>query len=223
MNGLIPATTRLYFQDSYKFIAQATVLAVTESSVILDSTIFHPRGGGQESDSGIISSPSSSFTVTTLADDKTIIVHNGTFSGPMFNIGEQVTCKIDEGIRRLNMRMHSAGHALDVVVKSLKPDYTPSKGSHYVGNCNVEYVGIFDPSEKQELLKAIQEGIDRVVQDDLKVEVGYDEDGKRTVSYGDLKGLCGGTHVKSTGEIGKITIEKISKQKGNVKVKYSIE
>src|SRR5437867_1337889 len=62
-NMSYPATDPIYFRDTFLFEHDAIILGVEESkvkdcrvSVILDSTIFHPQGGGQPSDQGVISS-----------------------------------------------------------------------------------------------------------------------------------------------------------------------
>jgi Ser-tRNA(Ala) deacylase AlaX len=49
---------------------------------------------------------------------------------------------IDEAVRKLNARLHSAGHLLDVAVSRLKLDWKAGKGYHFQDSPYVEYVGV---------------------------------------------------------------------------------
>lgn len=106
-----------------------------------------------------------------------------------------------------------------------KPELTPSKGSHFEGNCNVEYSGTVEPEEREDLARKLQETLNILVEKDGEITTGYDGNGFRTVKYGDAKASgCGGTHASKFSKIGKISVGKISKAKtkGNIKVKYTV-
>ena len=65
-------TNPLYLDDAYLKECEATVSAVNDSKyIILDETIFYPKGGGQSYDTGIITKESDIFNV----------VYVGKFSG----------------------------------------------------------------------------------------------------------------------------------------------
>lgn len=70
-------------------------MAISNNQIVLDQTIFHPRGGGQPKDFGIITSKNgkSTFNVTDLQSQGEAIVHVGEYtSGPNFKIGDEVIC-----------------------------------------------------------------------------------------------------------------------------------
>ncbi len=50
----MPATQRLYLQDSYCFETEAVVTAVQGEALAFDRTCFHPGGGGQPPDEGFV-------------------------------------------------------------------------------------------------------------------------------------------------------------------------
>lgn len=68
--------------------------------------------------------PTSEFPTDLLA-----VHHFGKFAGEgKFEAGQEAHLQIDEKRRKLNARLHSAGHLLDVVVKKLGQDWVPGKG-----------------------------------------------------------------------------------------------
>jgi len=147
-------TTPLFLQDTYLFECDASVVSVKESNdekngsnvLVLDQSIFHPRGGktlardcnfspyifsgGQPADSGTISTSESQFEVKDVKKGESHeIEHYGDFSkGSTFKVGEKVHLRIDNDARKLYARLHSAGHLLDVAVNNLKLDFKPGKG-----------------------------------------------------------------------------------------------
>jgi misacylated tRNA(Ala) deacylase len=101
----------LCLQDPYLKECDATITGVNDSKyVILDQTVFYPKGGGQINDTGEITRDSESFSV----------VYVGRFSGevshevdrPGLRTGEIVHCKIDWDRRYKMMRSHTAAHVL---------------------------------------------------------------------------------------------------------------
>ncbi|KXS18034.1 hypothetical protein M427DRAFT_54242 [Gonapodya prolifera JEL478] len=153
----IPATETLYHTDTRLFtFPSATLVAITpytpqptsqhttlhqfhdltwtqgEYALAFDKTIFHPFGGGQESDVGSASFPSSSpatttFTVRQVRFHKPTgaIWHYGSFQPSPVDTttlphpGATCTLSIDPTIRIRNARLHSAGHLIDLAMIDL--------------------------------------------------------------------------------------------------------
>ncbi len=99
----------LYLEDSYLKECDATVTSVTDGKyVVLDQTIFYPKGGGQPCDLGEISSEGKTYRV----------VYVGKFSGetshevepPCLKQGDRVHCVLDWARRYRLMRSHTAAH-----------------------------------------------------------------------------------------------------------------
>lgn len=231
-----------YLNDSYLYKSIGKFLETKTNdfgkAVILDETIFYPQGGGQPSDRGVIVSGDNKFVISDVRlDEDGIVWHFGEFENGIFEPGEEVGLEVDEERRILNTKNHSAGHLLDCAVIEMKLDgLEPIKGFHFPEGPNVEYKGVLENGS--ELISKLQEIIDRLVSEDIQVQredLSFEQAeskgiwapaGKavRVVTYEGYEGCgCGGTHVNSTSEIGKITIRKIKSKKGKTKISYVVE
>ena len=103
-------TRKLYWEQPYEKEFSAKVLSLEGNKVVLDQTLFYPRGGGVACDTGTINDVP--VTETTKAAD--IITH--TLGSPAtFAVGDTVLGKIDWNRRYTLMRMHTAGHLLSSI------------------------------------------------------------------------------------------------------------
>lgn len=220
-------------------------------AVVLDRTIFHPQGGGQPFDTGVVASAAGvKFTVSEVRANREdgVIQHIGTFAeaGTTFQAGDEVELQIDEAKRRLHARLHSAGHLLDKAVANLFPEYNliPDKGYHFADAPYVEYKGTFVPADKrQSALKRLEDECNRLIAEGSEVTVQVvhsKEEVERLCGSASDSGAnptepvrvvtvcaplgcpCGGTHVQNTGEIGRIAIPKMSAKKGVVRISYTL-
>lgn len=181
-------------------------------AVVCDRTVFHPQGGGQLSDIGRINN----VVVRKVIHTPEAIIH--LCEAP---VEGEVQMAVDGKTRRLNSRLHSAGHIIGFVGDEL--GWHATKGNHFPGESRV----VFEP----ENLDAIQ----LIAPEDLQTQVNAlisrklerritETDGLRYVTWGDLRAYpCGGTHVSNTEEIGKVTISKVKMKKGQITVSYSLE
>ena len=182
---LIPSTKRLYYLDSYKFVATAIVLKTQKLNkeektklkierqetsylmdVILDKTIFHPQGGGQPSDEGKIVHDGKIFKVVKLFQEEDLVHHIVEIQDQdTISLGSEVKLILDETSRRLHARIHSAGHLIDLAVSKVDKlaHLIATKGCHFPGRSYVEYDGKIDNSEKESLAQAIQESLDHLL------------------------------------------------------------
>ncbi len=233
-------TELLYLEDTYLFTAPATFLEVREHekgpALILDTTIFYPQGGGQPSDTGFIRGESGVFRVDLVGlDPEGVVWHVGAFEEGSFASQEKVRLEIDKEKRVLHARIHSAGHLLDVALKSLDTSLVPAKGYHFPQGPYVEYQG--EVSDTESLKVVLEQKINELIAKDVPVKkvVLEEEEAKakgmhapigksvRVVSFeGDEGCGCGGTHVTSSKEIGSVTIRKISSKQGVTRIAYSI-
>jgi Ser-tRNA(Ala) deacylase AlaX len=236
-------TKLAYLDNTYQFTADATIVDITQSergtSLILDSTIFHPQGGGQPADIGVIRCSDKTFNVTDCRLTENGNVHHfGEFESESMKVGDNVALQIDSDRRQLHARLHSAGHLLDIAVRKCGiPDLVPTKGYHFAAGSNVEYDGTL-PNAAEWILP-LQQACEALIAENVSVVA-------ETLNPGDAmeRGIwappgkparvieftnylqdscgCGGTHVSTSGEIGQITVRKIKSKKGVTKISYAL-
>ncbi|KAL4877899.1 Threonyl/alanyl tRNA synthetase [Aspergillus karnatakaensis] len=230
--------------------------------LVVAETVFYAQGGGQPSDTGIITLDSDRegviFTVSSVRNGEGgEILHLGSFSTDIpdgseevpFKTGDAVFQKIDSEKRVLNSRIHTAGHIIGLSVRALTlstgekeatiPPVTELKAQHYPDLAFVDFQGSIEGKFKD----AIQKQVDEYVAAKLPVKVYFwnEEElrekcavvpGAVSIPEGELVRAvdivgagaypCGGTHVEDTGVVGKVTVKKISRSKGNSKVSYTV-
>jgi Ser-tRNA(Ala) deacylase AlaX len=255
------STKLVYLSDTFKFsftgakVLQVITLTNDEAkreqldAILLDSTIFHPQGGGQPSDTGIIYTDNITFNVQKVdkQQDGTVL-HIGEFNGDeRFQDGQLVDLKIDEESRVLNARCHSAGHLLDLALDDLGIALQSIKGYHFPKSGSyVEYSGNIPADQRDKVVAQLQEKLDELVTQDIPVQVITLESQQRDeltlhcretdlpknceqlsnvriVKFQGRMGCpCGGTHVQRSGQIGKITGLKLQKKGANIRIKYTV-
>ncbi len=244
-------TKLLYLNNFKQYICDAHVLEITQDQnnwvVVLDQTVFYPQGGGQPCDQGTITGKNSVFIVTDVRLLDGIARHKGTFNGQPFDVGEPVTCQIDQVRRILDSRIHSAGHVIDKALFELGYTWAPGKSYHFPNGPYVEYHGSLAGIDVAKLkadieqlcMKWCTQGLAVVAHVADKKQALQDEQLKRrcpfiadlpeekpiyVISYGNnFASPCSGTHVADVSEIGSITIRKIKESDGVVRISYDVK
>ena len=219
-------TEILFRDDSYLKECAATVLAVDAEAVILDRTVFYPMGGGQPGDSGQINWEGGSAVVTDARHgDGGAIRHLLEPGSTLPDIGATVTASLDWDRRYLHMRMHTALHLLGSVLQ-----YGVTGGNISAAKSRLDF-DMEDTVDKEQVTADIQALVAanhaiscRWITD---AELAAQPELVRTMSVQppknagkvrllDIAGVdlqpCGGTHLKSTGEVGQIKVGKVEKK-----------
>ncbi|MCX6784357.1 MAG: alanine--tRNA ligase-related protein [Candidatus Komeilibacteria bacterium] len=239
-------TKLLYLENFTQLEAEAKVIEIKQEgekiAVILDQTIFHPQGGGQPYDQGIIESVNGKFAVAEVRmTEEEAVNHFGQFVSGSFKSGEIVNLRVDDNRRQLNSRIHSAGHLLDLAVANLRLDWAPGKGYHFPDGPYVEYVGSLNGVDQEKLKQDLEAECNQIVNQGKIVTVKFvtkveateicrivpdyfpvNKPG-RLVMFGSFGVPCGGTHVSDLEEIGPMTVRKIKVEKDRVRVSYDVE
>ncbi|HEX5267288.1 MAG TPA: alanyl-tRNA editing protein [Acidimicrobiales bacterium] len=233
------ATELLYLDDSYLRTFTAEVVAAQDGAVALDRTAFYPTGGGQPHDTG------------TLGDCRVVGVSHGpdhdglvwhTLDGEGLAVGSAVEGEIDWDRRHRLMRTHTALHVLCGVIWN--------RWSVPVTGGNMEPLSARMDFEFDPLPEGFGATVEELVNTELAaarpVRVDYlerdtalsDADLIRTkvnlippsvprIRVVDIVGLDkqadGGTHVRSTDEVGRVRVVKTeSKGKGNKRIRIEV-
>jgi misacylated tRNA(Ala) deacylase len=237
-------TDDLFSRDAYLTTCEATVITVADGGVVLDRTVFYPRGGGQPGDSGHLRWSDGTVAVTDTTKDLSTggIAH--AVDGETPPVGAVVTCELDWPRRYTHMRTHTALHALSGVIFR-------EHGARVTGG-NMESGGVARMDFELEAMSAelgreVEAKLNRLLVEDRPVHVLFlprgealaDPDLIRTkvnlvpesvdpIRVIDIEGIDkqadGGTHVRSTGEIGHVRVVKTeSKGKGNKRMRIRLE
>jgi len=120
-------TKQLYLDDSYQKEFDARILEVipinnevNSEYIVLDQTLFYPRGGGQPSDTGVISCEDILYDVVEVVKLDGKILHkvnkHNLHDTHKLYIGQQIHGTIDWNRRYMLMRMHTSSHLIDAVL-----------------------------------------------------------------------------------------------------------
>lgn len=237
-------TKLLYLEDMQALTCDAVVESVEQAEqrtiLYLDQTVFYPQGGGQPYDTGTITNEAGTFRVEEVRFVDGRVQHIGQFDSGAFEPKQTATCHVDPGRRLLNAKLHSAGHVVDMAVGSLELPWIPGKGYHFPNGPYVEYA-VQGDVDTETVRQQLGEAMAKLVAADLPVTTrfmdknemhticrhvpDYLPEGKptRVVLFGDSFGVaCGGTHVKSLGELGSVTVRKLKVKNGQLRVSYAI-
>jgi alanyl-tRNA synthetase len=211
--------------------AGETVLKATQGesvSIFCPETPFYAEAGGQIGDQGEVSGPNGKAKVVdTVVVADGIILHEAEIIEGDLSIDDQVELKVMEGRRQRIASNHSATHILHAAMKSVLGDHVKQSGSLVTPERLRFDFTHFSPITQKELIRIEKLANEEIrANSPLNTEMLEKEeaiqsgavalfgekygDKVRVVSIGNFsKELCGGTHVRATGEIGlvKITAE----------------
>lgn len=222
-------TTQLYADDAYLRSSKAHVTGKTEEGgIILDQSVFYPRGGGQPGDSGRLLWAGGALEIaTTVKGEDGIIVLIPAEPGVLPEIGAEVETQLHWERRFGHMRIHTALHLLSVVLP-----YPVTGGAIAAERGRLD----FAMPEFVDSKEVIAGKLNTLITRDLPVTETWITEAELEANPGLVKTLsvmppkgegrirlvrigedgsqvdrqpCGGTHVRSTAEIGKVDIVKI--------------
>jgi misacylated tRNA(Ala) deacylase len=230
------ATELLYLRDAYRRTFSATVVDRRDDAVALDRAAFYPTGGGQPFDTGTLGG----VAVTEVRKEGEAVWH--TLAGPAPAIGATVDGEIDWERRHALMRTHTALHVLcGVIWNEWSVPVTGGNMEPLSARMDFEFDPLPDGfGHRVEELVNVELAADRAVSveflgrgeaigdaDLIRTKVNMIPDTVSEIRVIDIVGLDkqadGGTHVRSTAEVGRIRVVKTeSKGKGNKRVRLEV-
>jgi alanyl-tRNA synthetase len=224
-------TRRLYRDDPYRTEFEAVVVAVEHhgphDAIELDQTLFYPESGGQPSDAGEIGG----LAVENVIEEGDRILHM-TSGDVALGPGDRVRGSIDWRRRFINMQQHTGQHVLSQAFFHVLDATTVSS------RLGLEHSTI-DVSGKELTwndVKAVEDLANKVVYENrpvviyearmdevegLRVKIPMDRDVIRVVEVEDFdRSPCGGTHTRTTGEIGPVKILRWERVRDETRVEF---
>lgn len=231
-------TELLYRADPYARGCAARVLAAGPEGVLLDRTVFYAQAGGQPGDAGALEWDGGSMPIARAVKgpDDTVL-HLPAEGSALPPVGSEVRASLDWALRHRHMRMHTTLHLLC----SLIPGAGVTGGQIGAERSRLDF-DLPDPPAKEWLTERLAALIaaDHPVGERWITEAELDNQPElvRTLSVQPPRGAgrvrlvrvgpedapvdlqpCGGTHVRSTGEIGGVEVTKLeNKGKQNRRV-----
>jgi len=230
-------TELLYLRDAYLSEFDATVVDVRDDAVALDRTAFYPTGGGQPHDTGRLGA----LAVTDVRKEGDVVWH--VLDGVRPEAGSAVHGVIDWERRHALMRTHTALHVLcGVIWNQWGTAVTGGNMEPLEARMDFE----FDPlpegfgAQVEHLVNAelaadrpievsfLPRGVAVADTDLIRTKVSLIPESVAEIRVVDIVGLDkqadGGTHVRSTSEVGRIVVTKTeSKGKSNKRIRLRVE
>ncbi len=223
-------TEALFRDDAYLASCEATISRITETGgIVLDRTVFYPTGGGQPGDAGALENADGTviqITNTVHGEAAGEIVHIPAEDAALPAAGSAVTCRLDWPRRHRLMRMHTAMHLLSAVLP-----YPVTGGSVGEAEGRLDFdipdAGLDKEAITAELNTLVDGGHTVSSRWITDAELDADPGLVKTMSVKPPRGSghvrlieiagqdlqpCGGTHVRSTDEIGPLVVAKIEKK-----------
>ncbi len=192
--------------------------------VVLDDTPFYAESGGQIGDSGELRAENAIFAVEdTQKIQASVFGHHGVVKTGSLRTGDTVSARVDIAARTATMRNHSATHLMHKALREVLGDHVQQKGS-LVDAGKTRFDFVHNAPMTNEQIRRVEQLVNveilantecqaRVMPIEAAQKTGammlFGEkygDEVRVLDIGSSRELCGGTHVKRTGDIGLFSI-----------------
>ena len=207
----------MFWENPYKTHLTTKVASVQGNEILLNETIAYSFSGGQESDSTTING----LHVLGSRMDGPLIYYTLP-EGHGFSLGDAVLITIDWERRYRLMRLHfSAELILEIVTQKF---HLEKVGAHIAEHkSRIDF--LYDHNISQHF-EAILADYNAIINSDRPIETGYiDVDTQRR--YWKIEGFaevpCGGTHVRSTGEVGHVNLKRSHPGKSIERIEITLQ
>lgn len=225
--------------DSYLRETEATVVSGESEGVVLDRTVFYARGGGQPGDTGWLRWAGGEARVADTVKGAGVPLH--VVEGEAPPLGTAVRAEIDWDRRHLLMRTHTALHVLSAVIwrdfgakvtgGNMEPgvarmDFELDAMSVEFGREVEERVNVAVAEDRPVLVAFLPRAVALADPDLIRTKVNLIPDHVDPIRVIEIEGVDkqadGGTHVRTTGEIGRVRVVK-TESKGKAFKRMRIE
>ena len=202
-------TQKTFWADPYQTRLDTTVASVAQADVTLTSTIFFAFSGGQESDHGSIAGQR---VIAAARRDREIVYTLAPDHG--LHVGQAVQVSIDWARRYRLMRLHFAAELILELIYRTLPGVEKT-GAHIASDkARIDFAW---PQSVAPLLADLTAQANRIIDADAAITTGWDDQANER-RYWEIEGFsrvpCGGTHVRSTGEIGPVKLKRNNRGRG---------
>jgi len=213
-----------YLEDSIETHIVKYQIQGYKLNIVLKNTPFYAEAGGQVGDTGILSFEGFDVQVIDTQKDADEIIHICNLPENFEIKNDRVIATVKSQIRRLTEKNHTATHLLHAALRQILGDHVEQRGSLVEADrLRFDFTHLEKVSDEK--IAEIEQLVNYKIQNNIPLEIAQDslDNAKkrgamslfgekygelvRTVQISDYSlELCGGTHVKSTGEIGPFII-----------------
>jgi alanyl-tRNA synthetase len=231
---------RIYLLDTHQFEVDSLIMSCGSDDlgyfITMDKTVFHPQGGGQPADQGVIVGASFSLKVRHVTQIDQMIRHYIDQDATQW-IGAEVKCMVDKDRRLLHARLHTGGHLISNIVERQYPQWKAVKGHHFPGESYVEFNASAESAHV--CLEAIDQELKDMIVADLAVQIEHmpadkaialfpylsnilkDNGDVRMIRIGNFPSSpCSGTHVNRLDELKGIQVISCKAKGHKLKISY---
>ncbi|MFE4643606.1 metal-dependent hydrolase [Streptomyces sp. NPDC056730] len=225
----VGAQVGVYLDDTYLEQVDTRVIAVGERHgtpwAAVEHCLFHPQGGGQPADRGWLDDTE---IIPVRDRESGLVVATAPEGGslPALAEGQRVRARIDLQARTAHAALHTAGHLVEAVGRT--QGWEMAGSNHFPGQARVEFQSprtdarLAGPEGREAVTAVLRAAVAAAVADDLPVLARYLADGRRVVRLDALHAApCGGTHVRSLGDLAEVVLPTLKVKKGRIRVSYS--
>lgn len=207
---------KVFWENPYQTHLVTKVASVEGNCVLFEETIAFSFSGGQESDKAVVNG----LALLQSKIDSNLIYY-WLPEGHQLEVGDQVEMSIDWPRRYRIMRLHFAAElVLELVTRKLGLEKI---GAHIAENkARIDFAS--DKNLAAELPNLLAE-YNEIIKRDLPIVTGFD-DLKNQRRYWEIEGFskvpCGGTHVKSTAEVGQVSLKRVNIGSGKERIEITL-
>ncbi len=218
-------TERLYYTDAGLTAFTARVVAADGARVQLDRSAFYPTSGGQQHDTGTLGR----MPVVDVVDEGDAVTHVLAAPAP-FAVGDVVQGTVDWARRFDHMQQHTGQHLLSALFEDMCR--APTVSVHFGdATCTLDV----DAALSRDMAVRVEARANAIVAENRAVSISFEDaasaiglrkpsDRTGTLRIVTIAGLdrsaCGGTHVRTTGEIGAVLVRRLEKYKTLTRVEF---
>jgi len=210
-------TEKLFWDDPYLTGLDTTVTAVDGDAVTLASTVFFAESGGQESDEGTIAGIPVLEARAVGTDIRYILPE-----GHGLVVGDEVRVQIDKKRREKLMRLHFAAELVLELVGRERPGIQKTGAHISPGKARLDFA---TGENIADLFLPVLTQLAHLVDQDLEIVSAFEDEATQR-RYWEIAGFarvaCGGTHPRSTGEVGPIVLTRKNPGKGAERIEIRL-
>lgn len=211
-------TTKVFWQDPYLIELETTIKTVNANKITLAETIFYAFSGGQESDTGTIGG----YQVLKAEKDGMEIYYTVSDDHKL-KVGDGIKVTIDWDRRYKLMRLHFAAEVvLELVCKKFPA--INKVGAHIAADkARIDFAC---EQNFTSLIQSLEQDTQKIIDSNQEIISAYSNEALER-RYWKIKEFsqvpCGGTHIRTTGEIGIVKLKRVNPGKGKERIEIFVQ